>query len=45
MLFDNDDEYNIFVDYYNTHEKEHLINLNSIIDIKSIFRETKLPNK
>ena len=23
MLFDNDGEYNIFVDYYNKHEKEH----------------------
>ena len=44
MLFGDEEECNIFVDYYNTHQTEHIINLKSIVDVQSIFRETKLPN-
>ena len=43
LLFDED--YTAFVDYYNSNESEHLINLKSINSVKSIFRETKLTGK
>ena len=45
LLFDDDEDYTAFVDYYNSNESEHLINLKSIDSVKSIFRETKLTNK
>ena len=44
LLFDDDEDYTAFVEYYNSNESEHLINLKSIDSVKSIFRETKLPN-
>ena len=44
LLFDDDEDYTAFVEYYNSHQSEHIINLKSIVDVKSIFRETKLLN-